>query len=171
MSNFEGLYHPKLVTATVLLPTSPVGALVIPGLPSGLKFPYTIIGKAADGFYTKTQTVDFASLVTGAEGNTSIVINPDDSGNFTITLQHGTIGNRILSILFSAQRLIGEGQLPPFTFPVTYRDNNCVPPETHAGFNCMIARSPDVSFGASLGTVVWSFISAKVISNFSSRLA
>lgn len=170
--SFEGTYHPKLVTATVALPTAPAGVpLNIPGLPSGLSFPFTITGRAADGFFTKTNTVDFASLVTGAEGNTSIVLNPDDSGNLAITVQHGTIGCRVLSILFSAQRLIGEGQLPPFTFPVTYRDNNCTPPETHAGFNCMIARSPDVSFGASLGTVVWSFVAARVISNFSSRLS
>ena len=168
--SYEGQYHPKLVTASIMAPVSPIGPVIIPGLPSGLKFPFTIPGKAADGFFAKAVTTDFATLVTGAEGNTSIVCNPDASGNFTITLQHGTIGCRILGILFSAQRLIGEGQLPPFTFNVSYRDNNCTPPETHAGFDCLIARPPDVSFGASLGTLAWSFVAATIASNYSSRL-
>jgi hypothetical protein len=143
--------------------------VAIPGLPEGLSFPFTISNKAADGFFTKTQTVDNFSLVTGAEGNTSLISNLDASGNFTITVQHGTQACRVLSILFQAQKLIGEGQLPAFTFPVSYFDINQTPPETHSGFDCLIARSPDVSYGASLGTVAWSFVSATIVSNFSSR--
>lgn len=167
---YEGQYHPKLVTASILAPTGFGGVPIqIPGLPQGLQFPFPIVGRAADGFFTKTRTTDFATLVTGAEGNTSIVINPDQSGNFTITVQHGTLACRVLGILFAAQELIGEGQIPPFTFPVGYRDNNCTPPETHSGFNCLIARPPDVSYGASLGTLAWSFVSATVISNYGSR--
>lgn len=166
----EGIYHPKLVTATIGGPTGFGGIPIqIPGLPQGLQFPFPITGRAADGFFTKARTTDFATLVTGAEGNTSIVLNADQSGNFTITVQHGTIACRVLGILFAAQELIGEGQIPPFTFPVSYRDNNQLPPETHSGFNCLIARPPDVSFGASLGTLAWMFVSATVISNYSSR--
>jgi hypothetical protein len=168
--SYEGQYNPKLVTATVAPPGVLGVPIPIPGLPQGFTFPYSITGRAADGFFTKARTVDSVTLVTGAEGNTSLVVNPDTSGNFAITLQHGTLGCRLLSILYSAQSLMGEGQIPPFTFSVTYRDNNQTPPETHAAFNCLIARSPDVSFGASLGTVVWGFVAASVVSNFSSRL-
>ena len=169
--SYEGQYHPKLVTASIGAPLAALGISVdLPGLPQGLQFPFAITGRATDGFFAKTRTTDFASLVTGAEGNTSIVLNPDQSGNFTITLQHGTIGCRVLSILYAAQELIGEGQLPPFTFNVSYRDNNSTPPETHEGLNCLIARPPDMTFGASLGTLAWSFVAATVISNYSSRL-
>lgn len=169
--SYEGQYHSKLVTATIGPPTAPGGIPVaLPNLPQGFSFPFSVLGRAADGFFTKARTTDSVSLVTGAEGNTSLVIDPNASGNFTITLQHGTVSCRALSLLFTAQELIGEGQLPFFTFNVTYRDNNQTPPETHAGFNCLIMREPDVSFGASLGTVVWGFVSATVKSNFSSRL-
>lgn len=169
MATFEGVHHPILVTATVGAPTALGGApLVIPNLPQGFSFPFVITGRAADGFFTNTATTDFASLVSGAEGNTGIVINPDESSNFAITLQHGTVACRNLSILFNAQRLIGT-LLPPFTFGVAYRDNNCQPPETHDGFNCLIMRRPDVSYGASYGTLVWAFVAARTVSNYSAR--
>jgi hypothetical protein len=167
--SYEGSHNPLLVTATIGTPLAPFNVpVVIPGLPAGINFPFAIPGKAADGFFTNTMSADFASLVTGAEGNTGIVINMDASSNFAITLQHGTIGNRALSILYNAQRLMGT-QLPIFTFPVAYRDNNNTPPETHDGFNCLIAKRPDVSYGASIGTLVWGFVSVTTVSNFSSR--
>jgi hypothetical protein len=166
----EGIHNPVLVSATIGTPLAPGNIAVnIPGLPQGLTFPFPILGKAADGFFTKASSVDFASLVTGAENNTAIVINPNDSGNFTITLQHGTLACRILSILFNAQKLMGLA-LPIFTFPVSYRDNNCTPAETHDGFNCLIMRSPDVSYGAQPGTLAWGFVATTIISNNSSRL-
>ena len=169
-TGYEGQYAPLLVTATIGAPVNPIlGNIQIPGLPQGLSFPATISGRAADGFYTKTATTDSVSLLSGAEGNVQLVHNHDASGNFAITLNHGTLFCRLLSILFAAQKLIGDGQLPAFTFPVTYRDNNSVPAETHEAFNCLIMRNPDVSFGASVGTVAWSFVSTRIISNFSSR--
>ena len=168
--SYEGQYAPLLVTATVGAPTNPiVGNIQIPGLPQGFTFPATVTNRAADAFFTKTATTDSVSMVSGAEGNVQLVHNHDASGNFTITVQHGGLFNRLFSILFAAQKLIGTGQLPPFTFPVTYRDNNSVPPETHEGFNCLIMRNPDVSYGASVGTVAWAFVSTDIISNFSSR--
>ena len=168
--SFEGIYNPVLVTAVINAPSGAGGASIdIPNLPQGFNFPFPIAGKAADGFFTKARTTDFATIVTGAEGNSSLVINPDQSGNFAITLQHGTDACRALSLLYQAQELMGAGQLPPFTFSVAYRDNNCTPPETHTGFNCLIGRTPDTSFGASLGTLVWPFVSATIISNHSAR--
>lgn len=167
--SYQGQHNPVLVTASINAPLAPGNIPVaIPGLPQGLTFPFPIAGKAADGFFTKAVTVDFASLVTGAEGNTGLVINPDSSGNFTITVKHGTVTCRVLSILFKAQQLMGT-LLPIFTFSVSYRDNNMVPPETHDGFNCLIARPPDVSFGANVGDLAWPFVSATIVSNYSAR--
>ncbi len=169
MSN-EGTYAPLLVTAEIGIPVTPVGIQVpIPGLPQGITLPFTITGRAPDGFFTKTATVDTISMVSGAEGNVQHIFNHDRSGNVTVTVQHGTLSCRLLSILFNAQTLIGEGQLPAFKFPVTLRDNNSTPPEVHEAFNCMIMRNPDVSFGASLGTIVWSFAATDLISHLSSR--
>ena len=172
MSSYEGQYAPLLVTASIgaAVPVSPLlNSIKIPGLPQGFTFPLVIVGRAADGFFTKTATVDTVSMVSGAEGNVQHVFNHDASGNVTITLQHGTFACRALSILFAAQQLIGEGQIPAFTFPVTLSDANSTPPEVHEAFNCLIMRNPDVTFGASLGTITWSFASAQIISNFSSR--
>ena len=169
--SYEGTYAPKLVTAQIGLPKTPLGVdVTIPGLPQSYSFPYTISGRAADGFFTKALAEDTVSMITGAEGNTQLVLNHNESGNFTITVHHGTRACRLFSLLFKAQRLIGSGQLPPFTFPVHYRDLSCTPPETHTGFNCMIMRDPDISFGASVGTVVWGFVSATIVSNLSSRV-
>ena len=168
--SYEGQYAPKLVTATIGAPVNPVvGNIQIPGLPQGLTLPFVVTNRAADAFFTKTATTDSVSLVSGAEGNNQLVHNHDASGNFTITLNHGGLYNRLFSSLFAAQKLIGEGQLPPFTFPITYRDNNSTPPETHEAFNCLIMRNPDVSYGASLSTIAWAFVSTDIISNFSSR--
>ena len=170
--SYEGQYAPKLVTATVGIPQNPLlGNIVIPGLPNGLTFPVIVTGRAADAFFTKTATTDSVSLVSGAEGNNQLVHNHDASGNFTITLQHGSFYNRLLSIVFSAQKLIGSGQLPPFTFPVVYRDSNSVPAETHEASHCLIMRNPDVSFGASLGTIAWAFVATEIVSNFGNRIA
>jgi len=165
-----GTFNPALVTASIQAPIAPGNIpVVIPGLLPGLTFPFPLVNaKAADGFFAKASTVDFASLVSGAEGNTGLVVNPDDSGNFTITLKHGTIACQILSVLFNAQKLMGT-QLPTFTFNVNYRDNNCFPPETHDGFGCLIMRSPDVSYGATIGDIVWGFVSTRIVSNLSSR--
>jgi hypothetical protein len=167
---YEGQYNPKLVTCSIAAPSAALGIpVLIPGLPSGVVLPFTLVGKAADNFFSITNTADMVSMITGADGNTTHVINNDESGNFSIVIRRGSIGNRVLSILFRAQRLIGQGQLPPFTFPVTVRDNNATPPTTHAGFNCMILRQPDDTFGASDADVTWGFVAATLISNFSSR--
>ncbi|GAF71244.1 unnamed protein product, partial [marine sediment metagenome] len=161
--------HPKLVTASIGAAVA-VLPIVIPGLPQGLSFPYPITGRAADSFFTTTNNTPMASTQMGAEGNGTLVISADESGVMTISVTAGSAANRILSILFRAQRLIGSGQLPAFSFPVTYRDNNKLPPETHEGINCMIAQQPDVDYGAADGTIPWGFVAVTLISNFSSRV-
>jgi hypothetical protein len=169
--SYEGQYNPKLVTCSLAAPSAALGIPVaIPNLPAGVVLPYTIVGKAADNFFAITNTTDMVSMITGADGNTSLAINPDESGQIAITIKRASLGNRVLSILFRAQRLIGQGQLPAFTFPVTVRDNNATPPTTHAGFNCMILRQPDDTFGMSDGDITWGFVAPTLISNFSSRL-
>lgn len=167
--SYEGQYHPKLVTATILAPQSALGPVAIPGLPQGFNFPFAVIGRAADGFFTRARATDSVTTPVGAEGNAQHVYNADESGDFVITVNQGTLTCVVLSALYKAQSLIGEGQLPPFTFNVEYRDNNCFPAETHTGFNCLIARLPDTSFGASVGTLVWTFRSAQQLANFGAR--
>lgn len=171
MANYEGQYNPKLVTCIVSGPLSALGAPIpLPALPAQLKFPLTIVGRAADNFFNVTNSADMVSLSVGADGAASFVINNDESGNFTINTTRGTRSNQALSILFRAQRLIGEGQLPPFTFGVSIRDNNATPPTTHQGFKCLILRQPDDAFGAGDGTIAWGFLAAQVVSNFSGRI-
>ena len=167
--SYEGQYHPLLVTASIGAPVNPVlGPITIPGLPQGFSFPLVIPGRAADGFFTKTATVDTVSMVAGAEGNVQHIFSHDESGTVNVTVNHRTLACRALSILFAAQKLIGQGQLPRFTFPVTLTDANCTPPEVHEAFNCLIMRNPDVTWGASLGTITWAFASPTIISNMSS---
>lgn len=172
MATHEGIYTPKLVTCTVGAPAG-IGGLpvAIPGLPSGVTLPFTVVGRAADNFFTVTNTADMVSFATGAEGNVTHVLNEDESGNIAVVLTRGGFYNRVLSILFRAQRLIGSGQIAPFTFNVTIRDNNAVPPTSHAGFHCLITRQPDDAFGAGDGTITWGFMAAQIISNFSGRVA
>lgn len=168
--SFEGIYNPKLVTATVSPPSGALGvAISIPGLPEGITLPWTVSGKAADSFFSVTNTADMVSMVVGADGNISHVISQDESGNFSVVIKRGGRTNQVLSILYRAQRLMGAGQLPPFTFSVAVRDNNATPPTTHNGFNCLIVRQPDDTFGASDGEITWGFAAAQVISNFGSR--
>lgn len=170
MASFEGIYNPKLVTATVAPPSGALGAAIsIPGLPAGVTLPWSVSGKTADNFFSVTNTADMVSMITGADGNITHVINQDESGNFSLVIRRGGLTNQVFSILYRAQRLMGAGQLPPFTFSVTVRDNNATPPTTHNGFNCLILRQPDDAFGASDGDITWGFVAAQLISNFSSR--
>jgi len=171
--SYEGQYHPKLVNATVGGPVAGGGLTVAAAalqLPQGVSLPYTVQGKSADNFFATANTSDMVTMAVGADGGTTHVVNADESGNFTLTLKHGTFACFMLSRLFRAQRLIGQGQLPPFTFPVTYRDPTCTPAETHEALNCLILRQPDMSFGASLADVTWGFVAATVISNFGARI-
>lgn len=169
--SYEGLYNPKLVTCTI---SGPIGALGVPvplpNLPAQVSFPLTVVGRATDNFFTVTNTTDHTSMVVGAEGNVTHVLNPDESGNVSIVLTRGTFSNTALSVLYRAQRLIGAGQLPPFTFGVSVRDNNATPPTTHQAFKCLILRQPDDAFGASDGTITWGFVAAQIVSNYSGRL-
>jgi hypothetical protein len=167
---YEGQYNSKLVTCTIAAPAGALGVpIAIPNLPQGVTFPFTIAGKATDNFFTVTNTADMVSMVTGADGNTSHVISPDESGNISVVIKRAAFFNQVLSILFRAQRLIGAGQIPPFTFNVTVRDNNATPPTSHAGFNCLILRQPDDTFGASDGEITWGFVAATLVSNFAGR--
>lgn len=169
--SYEGQYNPKLVTCTIAGPLAALGIpLALPALPNGFSFPFTVVGRAADNFFNITNAADMVSMVVGAEGNPTHVISNDESGNIAITLSRGSPSNRALSILYRAQRLIGQGQLPPFTFGVTVRDNNAVPPTTHLGLKCLILRQPDDQFGAGDGSITWGFVAAQIISNFSARL-
>ena len=169
--SYDGQYNPKLVTCTI---AGALGALaipiVIPGLPQGFTLPYTVTGRTTDNFFTVTNASDMVSNVVGAEGNVTHVINNDESGNISIVVKRGSPSNVLLGILFRAQRLIGEGQLPPFTFGVTVRDNNATPPTSHAAFNCLIMRQPDDTFGASEGDITWGFMAATIVSNFQGRI-
>lgn len=168
----EGLYTPKLVTCTIAAPTGAFNVPVaIPGLPAGVTLPFTVVGKAADNFFSVTNAVDMISMSVGAEGNATHVFNEDESGSFSVVCTRGGFSNRVLSIMFRAQRLIGAGQLPPFTYGVAIRDNNAIPPTTHTGFQCLITRQPDDSFGAADGTITWGFMAAQIVSNFSGRVA
>lgn len=172
MAGYTGQYNTRLITMTVGIPAGVGGINVpIPGLPQGFQFPLIITGRATDNFYTVTNAADMVSTAVGTEGLVTHVINADESGNVSVTLKQGGLAVRTLGILFRAQRLIGEGQLPPFTFPVGIRDNNCTPPETHDALNCMILRQPDVTFGAGEPEITVGFVAAQVISNWSSRLA
>ena len=172
MAQHEGLYLPQLITCTLGAPAGIGGLPVqIPGLPAGLVFPFTVTGRAADNFFSVTNTTDMVSMSIGAEGNATHVINADESGSVAIVLTRGSPYNRALSILFRAQRLIGQGQLPPFTFGVSIRDNNSIPPTSHAAFQCLITRQPDDAFGASDGQITWGFMAAQIVSNFSGRVA
>jgi hypothetical protein len=172
MASHEGQYNPRLVTCSI---AGAVGALniplVIPNLPAGIAFPATVVGRAADNFFNVTNAADMVSMAVGAEGNATHVINNDETGNISIVLTRGSFFNRVMSILFRAQRLIGEGQLPPFTFGVKIRDNNAVPATQHTGLNCMILRQPDDAFGASDGEITWGFVAAQIVSNYSGRIA
>ncbi len=168
----EGLYTPKLVTFTVAAPAGAFGLPInIPGLPAGVTLPFTVVGKAADNFFSVTNATDMISMSVGAEGNATHVFNEDETGSFAVVLTRGALSNRLLSVLYRAQRLIGAGQLPPFTFGVAIRDNNAIPPTTHTGFQCLITRQPDDAFGAADGTITWGFMAAQVVSNFSGRVA
>ena len=170
MATYEGQYHAKLVTCTIGGPLAALGVPVtIPGLPQGITLPYTVVGKAADNFFSVTNAADMVSAVIGADGNATHVVNADESGNITVNVTRGGEFNRVMSILFRAQRLIGAGQLPPFTFNVGVRDNNATPATTHSAFNCMILRQPDDTFGASDGEIAWGFVAARLVSNFSAR--
>lgn len=169
--SYEGPYNSKLVTCTIDAPTGALGVPIqIPNLPQGVTFPFTVIGKSADNFFTVTNATDMITTVVGADGNVSHVVSPDESGNISIVLKRGSFFNFVMGKLFRAQRLIGEGQLPPFTFGATVRDNNATPPTTHAGFNCMILRQPDDTFGASDGEITWGLVAATLVSNFSGRI-
>jgi len=143
----------------------------IPGLPAGFQFPLIITGRTTDSFYAIANATDMVTTAVGTEGLVTHVINADESGSVTVNLKQGTLAVRALGILFRAQRLIGEGQLPAFTFPVGVRDNNCTPPETHDALNCLILRQPDVTFGAGEPEIAFGFVAARIISNWSSRLA
>jgi hypothetical protein len=168
----EGLYNPVLVTCSVAAPTGAFNVPInIPGLPTGVTLPFTMVGRAADNFFSVANAVDMISMSVGAEGNATHVFNEDQSGSFSIVLTRGSLSNRVLSILFKAQRLIGAGQLPPFTFGVVVRDNNAIPATTHSGFQCLIQRQPDDAFGAADGTITWGFMAAQIVSNFSGRVA
>lgn len=170
MPNYEGQYHPQLVTCTIAAPTGALGVAVqIPGLPQGITLPWSVTGKATDNFFSVSNAADMVTMAVGADGNVSHVVNADESGNISIVLKRGSLSNQVLSVLFRAQRLIGQGQLPPFTFGVQVTDNNTLPPTTHKGFNCMILRQPDDAFGASDGEITWGFVAAQLISNFSGR--
>jgi hypothetical protein len=171
MAQHEGLYTPKLITCTIAAPAGISGLPVqVPGLPDGLTLPFTVTGRAADNFFSVTNATDMISMSVGAEGNATHVINSDETGNISIVLTRGSFYNRVLSILFRAQRLIGEGAVPPFTFGVTIRDNNALPPTSHAAFQCLIMRQPDDAFGAADGTITWGFMAAQIVSNFSGRV-
>jgi len=156
-------YHPKLVTATVGLAA---GGVIIPGLPQGLSLPYTVVGKSADSFFTTANDTPMITVAKGAEGNNDFVISADEAGVMNITVKKDGAANRIFSIIFRAQRLIGSGQLPPFSFPVSYRNNNKSPPESHEGVQCMIGQQPDADYGADQGDVLWAFVTLKLISNY-----
>lgn len=168
----EGIYTPKLVTCTVGAPAG-IGGLpvAIPGLPAGVTLPFSMVGRAADNFFSVTNATDMISMSVGAEGNATHVFNEDETGSISVVLTRGSPYNRVLSILFRAQRLIGAGQLPPFTFGVQVRDNNAVPPTSHAAFQALIMRQPDDAFGAGDGTITWGFMAAQIVSNFSGRVA
>lgn len=171
MSTYEGQYHPKLVTCTIAAPSGALGVAVqIPNLPQGVTLPFTVVGKSTDNFFTVTNATDMVTTVVGADGNPSHVVNADESGNVSIVIKRGGFSNFVLSQLFRAQRLIGEGQLPPFTFGVTVTDNNQIPPTKHSAFNCMILRQPDDTFGASDGEITWGFVAAQIVSNWTYRL-
>lgn len=172
MAGYSGQYNTRLITMTVGLPAGVGGvAIPIPGLPQGFQFPLIVTGLATDNFFTVTNTTDMVSMAVGTEGLVTHIINADESGNVSVNLKQGTVAVRALGLLFRAQRLIGAGQLPPFTFPVGVRDTNCTPPETHEAQNCLILRQPDVTFGAGEPEITFGFVAAQIISNWSSRLA
>ena len=86
----EGLYTPKLVTFTVAAPAGAFGLPInIPGLPAGVTLPFTVVGKAADNFFSVTNATDMISMSVGAEGNATHVFNEDETGSFSIVLTRG----------------------------------------------------------------------------------
>lgn len=167
---YDGQHHPKLITINVGLPESAFGPVTIPGLPNGFSLPFTLGGKAADGFATNARSVDFASMTPGADGYVTHVCNADQSGTIVYVCKQGTVVNKILGAIFAAQELIGEGQIPAFTFPVSTADYNCTPAERHEGFNAMIARPADVAYGASVPTLTWTFNCATLKSTYGARV-
>ena len=108
-----------------------------------------IMSGFADGeVVTVERNEDAFSLQVGAEGEATRSKSNNRSGRSTLVLQQASESNAILSGLFKADELAGNG-----LFPVLIKDNSGN--SLHAAEQAWIVKPPAASFGMESGSREW----------------
>lgn len=108
----------------------------------------------ADGVPIKASRAgDNATFTVGLDGHTGAVINPNKSGEITLTLLQTSASNAVLTSMFklSAQGFIGSPSVP-----ISITDLSSTGTSVFAA-KCHLKRAPDLELGLEIGKPEWVF--------------
>ena len=166
MPRHAGFYIPGAVQILIGSPVGPLGAAVlIPGLPPGVTFPFIMSGRASDEFASADRSVDSVTMEVGIDGEGVYVVTFDRSGELTITVMESSFLNIALSLAHNA--LTSNNPLL-FTLPVTFNDPFALNKKMTAR-SCVIKRPPPMTFSGTAGTNAWSLMSIDMEINHGAR--
>ncbi len=124
--------------------------------PSKVKFTWGLIplheGIAKGTFITIARTNARHSLNVGADGNGTVVVNPDKSGTVTLTLRAGSAKNKSLSAKMKASENSGI----PLAASLGIKDFSGESQAKDA--KAVLMSQPDDAFADTEGNVVWSWL-------------
>ena len=165
---FAGFYVPGSVNISIGSPLGPGGAaVVIPNLPFGVSFPFNVTGRATDEFVSGDQTVDTATMLTGADGEAVVTLSADKSGMITVTLMESSLVNLALTL---AHKALSNPIAPLlFTFPVIVTDPNSLA-MVFEGNNCIIKKAPPFAFSGTARTNAWEFLTPEYTASHGARI-